>query len=789
MLTFLVLGLMVCAVSVGNAAPMGTAWTYQGRLMDINSPADGPYDFEFKLFDDPCTSKQIGSTIDINDLDVIDGYFTTILDFGSDVFNGYARWLEISVRPGNSTERPTILEPRQEVTPTPYAIFSSNADTLDLLDSTAFASRVHNHDSVYAAISHSHDGVYALVSHIHDDRYYTKSQLQVSGSASVHWDNLRSVPTGFADGVDNVGAGDTDWTESGGNVYRETGYVGIGTTNPSQKLEVGNISDNFNYLRLGAANYTGVMFYDGEGTNSGLIQYDHTSDMMKFSTRPAGSNPTEKMRITSDGKVGIGTSSPGEKLVVDGCIDSSESYKLDGNTVVSNSGKWNIFVGEEAGADLSTGMYNSALGYQALTNITQGDKNSAVGYVALASTTHGSENSAVGYYSLARNDFGSGNSAIGSYAMWGNTMGHYNSAIGCQALYNNIEGSYNSAIGCQALYNNTTGKHNIGIGYKANYYNQEGSENTIIGYEAGRGSNYLNKSGNVFIGYKAGYWENGSNKLYIANGPDDSNTLIYGDFSDGHVAIGTTDPVNILHLHSALGNPVLRMSGSNYPGINGAYIRMVNSDGSLRLTAANGLDDLTITSTGNVGIGAYTPNAELEVNGEIRISPDSESKLRIGRYSVTYPYSYITAIGGVDQIRLQIDAGTKMVIGSDGNVGIGTTSPAGMLDVNGSIYQRGSELHADYVFEPGYELESIDEHSEFMWNEKHLPAIPKAELDENGREILEVGAHRRGIVEELEKAHIYIEQLHKQNKELETRLVKLEALVAHLNVSLEGGIK
>ncbi|MDI6794767.1 MAG: hypothetical protein QME81_18190 [bacterium] len=65
-------------------------------------------------------------------------------------------------------------------------------------------------------------------------------------------------------------------------------------------------------------------------------------------------------------------------------------------------------------------------------------------------------------------------------------------------------------------------------------------------------------------------------------------------------------------------------------------------------------------------------------------------------------------------------------------------------------------MHADYVFEPDYELETIEEHAAYMWKNKHLKAIPNAKLDEDGREIIEVGIHRRGIVEELEKAHIYI---------------------------------
>lgn len=83
-------------------------------------------------------------------------------------------------------------------------------------------------------------------------------------------------------------------------------------------------------------------------------------------------------------------------------------------------------------------------------------------------------------------------------------------------------------------------------------------------------------------------------------------------------------------------------------------------------------------------------------------------------------------------------------------------------------------LHGDYVFETGYDLEPIEEHAEYMWKNKHLKAVPKAVLDENGQEVLEIGAHRRGILEELEKAHIYIQQLNDRIKALEARLRDLE---------------
>ncbi len=98
-------------------------------------------------------------------------------------------------------------------------------------------------------------------------------------------------------------------------------------------------------------------------------------------------------------------------------------------------------------------------------------------------------------------------------------------------------------------------------------------------------------------------------------------------------------------------------------------------------------------------------------------------------------------------------------------------------------------MYADYVFEPGYELESIDEHSQFMWLNRHLKAIPKATADANGREMLELGAHRKGIVEELEKAHIYIDQLHKENKEIKKQLAEIMEILSKSSAQREGVTK
>ena len=104
--------------------PVGTVFTFQGRLLDDNIAADGIYDFQFKLFDSAheVYGKQQGGDVNTPDVDVIDGYFTVELDFGNVFFTDEARWLEIGVRPGDSNDAYATLRPRQRLTGVPYAL-------------------------------------------------------------------------------------------------------------------------------------------------------------------------------------------------------------------------------------------------------------------------------------------------------------------------------------------------------------------------------------------------------------------------------------------------------------------------------------------------------------------------------------------------------------------------------------------------------------------------------------------------------------------------------------------
>lgn len=110
--------------------PIGNGFSYQGSLLDGGNPANGQYDFTFRLFDAPLGGAQVSSPITLTSQPVSDGLFTVSLDFGSSAFQGDARWLETGVRPSGGGGF-TILTPRQPLTPAPYALFALDTPPYD----------------------------------------------------------------------------------------------------------------------------------------------------------------------------------------------------------------------------------------------------------------------------------------------------------------------------------------------------------------------------------------------------------------------------------------------------------------------------------------------------------------------------------------------------------------------------------------------------------------------------------------------------------------------------------
>ena len=90
--------LLIVFVNQGWAPPPLTAFTYQGRLTDAGSPANGLYDFRLGIFNDETQGDIVGLRTDQLAVPVSNGLFTVLCDPGEGVFDGSPRWLQISVR-------------------------------------------------------------------------------------------------------------------------------------------------------------------------------------------------------------------------------------------------------------------------------------------------------------------------------------------------------------------------------------------------------------------------------------------------------------------------------------------------------------------------------------------------------------------------------------------------------------------------------------------------------------------------------------------------------------------
>ena len=131
----------IVILASGICFAQATGFTYQGKLGDAGAPANGNYDFQFKLFDQATGGTQQGSTLTNTGptntgLTVVNGGFTVQLDFGAN-FPGGAngdRYLETSVRLHSADPNSpaySTLSPRQQIRSTPYAIRSLAAATAD----------------------------------------------------------------------------------------------------------------------------------------------------------------------------------------------------------------------------------------------------------------------------------------------------------------------------------------------------------------------------------------------------------------------------------------------------------------------------------------------------------------------------------------------------------------------------------------------------------------------------------------------------------------------------------
>ena len=635
LMCFVPLLLVVLAGSAHPAIPQKI--NYQARLTDSSTgePLVGPQSMTFRIYDQASGGSLLWTESQTVAPDS-EGIASAIL--GSmvplDISFGEAAWLEVVVNG-------QILLPRREMVSVPYAFQAEVSDSSQHADSSLYAQSAFDAGrALYAdgagdsdslggfgadeylksgeAWTGTNDGAgsgldadfldglngdaFADTGHAHDERYRRNEELEHPGTINqsgnpVDWTKLKNVPGGLADGVDDAGgAGDGHSLDAADGspvdvVYvSDEGRIGIGNTEPVQgKLEVWGETEAGVYAVSNSG--TGVFGWSSSGTGvSGVSLTGRAADF--------------DGNVYVNGRLGIGTDSPTVSLDVQGAVSADTVYMMRGQPVLR--------------ADLTYGAVAVGAG---ASNFRMAGWTTMVGHEA-GYNNHMGDNTFVGYRAGYANADGNHNTFVGSGAGEGNESGMDNTIIGSNAGPL-IDGPGNTIIGAHSTTLCPSGAGNTFVGDHVAESLTFGTYNTFVGRFAG--GSLENGSNNVFLGYMAGEGETGSGKLYISNDSDTSSTLIYGDFSNGRIGLGTLSPERKLHIRGSNPRILIDAYASN-PEINFKNAgdgpthtwAIYKESGTDDLRFYRGGDRVTLdAATGNVGIGTSEPTSRLHVAGDI----------------------------------------------------------------------------------------------------------------------------------------------------------------------------
>ncbi len=380
----LFIALVLLSALNSTAFAQGTAFTYQGQLQNNGSLASGTYNLTFTLFTNSAGGTDVAGPVTNNAITVTNGLFTVVVDFGATVWNGETNWLEIGVET-NGAATFTTLAPRQQLTPTPYAIYAENVPAAGVSGTLVDAQLTHSAVTVNPGPGLSGGGRVGLGNTI---------ILTNTGVLSI---------SGNGDGLTNVNAATLGGLASSG-FWITTGNVGtspangnyIGTAdNQALELHV----DGQRAFRLESALFDSVLIPNVIGGSLGNYVVPGT------------------LGATIGGGGTTDSSDPNDTNVVSGNFSTIAGGV--GNTILDNLYEASIGGGYK-NCITNGGLYGT---------ISGGDQNTAAG--EYATVPGGYNNLAAGAYSFAAGDqaqalntgtFVWADDSVGSFGSTGNNQ-------------------------------------------------------------------------------------------------------------------------------------------------------------------------------------------------------------------------------------------------------------------------------------------------------------------------------------------------------------------------------
>jgi hypothetical protein len=483
---------------------------------------------------------------------------------------------------------------------------------------------------------------------------------------------------------------------------QQNGNVGIGTTAPTNgKLVVSQSSASSvtnlaleNLATAGANQGSQINFIGhtaGNLMSAIAANWDgaaNTDSYLTFGTRTGGTH-SEKVRITSGGNLGIGTTGPVEKLEVAGAglfTAQLANYRTSATAIDFYSGVSRIWAfgpnATTAGTlKLIVSANDGGPAVEALTVIPSG--NVGIGTTVPGALLHvnSAAGAAIGDFGLVLSDADVSHGLTATSAMGDDST-----------VFNFTE--WSSATGGARLNGASDDANTPGFFLQGAIGVTDPTDSIPAVLISGTKKNTTDVQAMGAL----------ETVLQIATGVDGATKLMTV-LGSGNVGIGTTAPGDKLEVNGNIGigvNKIYNNAANNSAGI-GFTNSAVNIDGyngiifnSSATTIGSQTERMRITNAGNVGIGTTTPNSSLTVLGSsagsgapsltdetkgianFRTYPQTSGvSLKIGGYTDA-PYS----IWLQSQYDLNDTAYPIALNPLGGSVGIGTTTPASILHVS-----------------------------------------------------------------------------------------------------------